>query len=64
MNIVIEGVYKCFMFGDGSEVVMWSVIIIMGVDYCKFFVEGVDGFIGVGIYYGVVIMEVGVVRGK
>lgn len=45
---------------DGFIINIWAVVIIIGVDYWKFFVEGVVDFIGVGIYYGVVMIEVNV----
>jgi thioredoxin reductase (NADPH) len=49
--------YKKIHFDNGESIATHSVIIATGVDYRKHEAQGIDRFLGAGVYYGAALTE-------
>ncbi|HEY4945481.1 MAG TPA: FAD-dependent oxidoreductase [Candidatus Limnocylindrales bacterium] len=52
-----EDPYSLITLGDGTELSCQALILAMGVQYRRLEAPGVDGLIGLGVFYGAAITE-------
>lgn len=59
-----QGEYHRLLLEDGSELNAKSIVIASGVDYRKLEADGLDRFLGAGVYYGAANTEAASCKGE
>ena len=63
-KISLRDNYRIVTLTDGSEVVSQSVLVATGATFRRLEVDGIDEFIGTGVYYGAAYTEAAYYRDK
>ncbi len=56
-RITLRDNYRIVTLGDGSEVVSKAILLATGATFRRLEVDGIDQFIGAGVYYGAAYTE-------
>jgi thioredoxin reductase (NADPH) len=64
MSLRLQDPYRKVVLSDGSELTGYALVISPGMEVRRLEADGLEGFLGAGVYYGAALTEAATYRGQ